>query len=160
GSAQIEDEAWTQFLGEVAGMFSPLPTAAQPWLEMFMNRNLFTGRTIHSVFEPEDMDPRLKGRARATEAAKLFSDALGATADAMSGVPIARQMADWLRLSPAEIDHVLYSYLGGGGRLAMRGADMALRDTEARGPAPAGQIGEMPFTGRFLARVPPPTAES
>lgn len=160
GAAQIEEQAWEQFVGTAADMFAPIPTAVQPWLEMWMNRDLFTGRTIHSIFEPEDLDPRLKGRARASETARLFSDVLNDAVDATDHTPVVRQFAEYFRLSPAEVDHVFYSYLGGAGRLALRAGDRLLRDVETRGEAPAGQLGEAPLTGRFLARVPPPTSES
>jgi len=141
-------------------MFNPVPTAVQPWLEIWLNRDLFTGRTIHSIFEPEDMDPRLKGRDRASEVARLFSDVLNDVADSMDGTAIIRKFADFLRLSPAEVDHLFSSYLGGAGRLAVNTASRALRDEATRGPAPAGQLADAPLTGRFVARTPPPTSES
>ncbi|MFS8629727.1 MAG: hypothetical protein LOD92_00845, partial [Bacillales bacterium] len=75
------------------------------------------------------------GRARASESARLLSDALNATADALDGTPIAQQIAEWLRLSPAQIDHLTYSYFGGTGRLVTRALDPLLRDEERLGGA-------------------------
>src|SRR5690606_22215166 len=80
--------------------------------------------------------------------------------DATDHTRFVRQLPEYFRLSPAGVDQIFYSYRGGTGRLALRAGDRLLRDVETRGEAPAGQLGEAPLTGRFLARVPPPTSES
>lgn len=78
--------------------FSPVPQMFQPALDVYSNRDAFTGRPIESA-GMEKLSPTLRDRASSTAPAKAIS-----SATAVFGEDFA--------LSPLQADHLIRGYLG------------------------------------------------
>lgn len=78
--------------------FSPVPQMFQPALDVYSNRDAFTGRPIESA-GMEKLSPTLRDRASSTAPAKAIS-----SATAVLGEDFA--------LSPLQADHLIRGYLG------------------------------------------------
>ncbi len=78
--------------------FSPVPQMFQPALDVYANRDAFTGRPIENA-GMERVSPTLRARATTTAPAKLISEATSA-------------LGDGLTLSPLQADHLIRGYLG------------------------------------------------
>ena len=78
--------------------FSPVPQAFQPVLDVYSNKDAFTGRPIENA-GMERLSPELRDRATSTAPARAIS-----SATAMLGENAA--------LSPVQVDHLIGGYLG------------------------------------------------
>ncbi|WXL27773.1 LPD38 domain-containing protein [Ectopseudomonas mendocina] len=78
--------------------FSPVPQAFQPSLDVYSNKDAFTGRPIESA-GMERMSPTLRARASTTAPAHMISEATSI-------------LGDDLTLSPLQADHLIQGYLG------------------------------------------------
>lgn len=78
--------------------FSPVPQAFQPALDVYSNKDAFTGRPIESP-GMERVSPTLRARATTTAPAQLISEATSV-------------LGDNLTLSPLQADHLIRGYLG------------------------------------------------
>nr|WP_298166485.1 LPD38 domain-containing protein [uncultured Pseudomonas sp.] len=78
--------------------FSPVPQAFQPALDVYANKDAFTGRPIESA-GMERVSPTLRARATTTAPAKIISEATSV-------------LGDGLTLSPLQADHLIQGYLG------------------------------------------------
>lgn len=78
--------------------FSPVPQMFQPALDVYANKDAFTGRPIESA-GMERVSPTLRARATTTAPAKVISHATSV-------------LGDGLTLSPLQADHLIQGYLG------------------------------------------------
>ena len=78
--------------------FSPVPQMFQPALDVYANKDAFTGRPIENA-GMERVSPTLRARATTTAPAKLISEATSV-------------LGDGLTLSPLQADHLIQGYLG------------------------------------------------
>ncbi len=81
-------------------------------VQMWANKDHFTGRPIVPP-ELEDVPPEYRYTPNTTESAKALSRALGGT-----------PLGDFMKLQePAQLEHLVQSYLGGSGMFVLTGAD-------------------------------------
>ena len=116
--------------------FNPLPQAMRPAIELWANKDFFTGRDI----EPLGLRRLSKTERRrhyTSETATLASRAMGGA------------------LSPVQVEHVVEGYFGWLGAAALgvldEGASMSLPERPAR------RIEDYPLVGRFVRGDPPRT---
>ena len=113
---------------------NPVPQAVKPILDLYSNKDSFTGRPIETM-GMERVDPQYRYTQNTSMVARGLSTAtLGA-------------------LSPVQFDHVIRGYFGWLGTFVVSGADYAIRPmtSEASRPAPdywkvatAGFVSELP----------------
>jgi hypothetical protein len=120
------------FLSSVPGYSSAgMPQAVKPILEVWTNKNFFSGNAIESA-RMERLSPQERFSASTTEAAKALAKAL----------PM---------LSPVKIEHLATGYFGQL-PLVIAGAADALFRREGAGVAPESRITEMPFVGQAFQK--------
>lgn len=100
--------------------FSPIPQAFQPVLDVYSNKDAFTGRDIESA-GMERLSPSQRSRASTTNIAKSISSGLENTAGAVFGKDSS------LVLSPVQIDHLIGAYLGWLGTSVTATADVVAK---------------------------------
>lgn len=92
----FRDRLWAMVTQTFA--FSPVPQAFQPALDVYSNKDAFTGRPIESA-GMEKVSPTLRARASTTAPAHLISEATSV-------------LGDDFTLSPLQADHLIQGYLG------------------------------------------------
>ncbi|MWV17577.1 hypothetical protein F3I16_16160 [Pseudomonas sp. L-22-4S-12] len=92
----FRDRLWAMVTQTFA--FSPVPQAFQPALDVYSNKDAFTGRPIESA-GMDKISPTLRARASTTAPAHLISEATSV-------------LGDDLTLSPLQADHLIQGYLG------------------------------------------------
>jgi hypothetical protein len=92
----FRDRLWAMVTQTFA--FSPVPQAFQPALDVYANKDAFTGRPIESA-GMEKVSPTLRARASTTAPAHLISEATSV-------------LGDDFTLSPLQADHLIQGYLG------------------------------------------------
>lgn len=100
--------------------FSPIPQAFQPVLDVYSNKDAFTGRDIETD-GMERLSPSQRSRASTTNIAKGISRGLENTAGAVFGKDSS------LVLSPVQIDHLIGAYLGWLGTSVTATADVVAK---------------------------------
>jgi len=119
------------FLSSVPGYTSMfMPQAVKPLLEVFTNKNFFSGQNIESP-AMENRSPEDRFTASTTEAAKA--------------------LAKVLPLSPVQIEHLARGYFGTAPLAIMAVASGLMRD-EGKGEAPERRISETPIIGTLFQR--------
>lgn len=119
------------FLSSVPGYSSLfMPQAVKPLLEVFTNKNFFSGQNIESV-AMQGRSPEERFNASTTEAAK----ALGKV----------------LPLSPIQIEHLARGYFGTAPLALMSVASGFMRE-ESKGEAPERRLSETPILGTVFQR--------
>ncbi|PRD26232.1 UNVERIFIED_CONTAM: traN [Trichonephila clavipes] len=92
----LRDRLWTMVTQTFA--FSPVPQAFQPALDVYSNRDAFTGRPIESP-GMDRVSPTLRARSTTMAPAHLISEATSV-------------LGSDLTLSPLQADHLIRGYLG------------------------------------------------
>jgi len=119
------------FLSSVPGYSSLfMPQAIKPLLEVFTNKNFFSGQNIESV-AMQNRSPEERFNTATTEAAK----ALGKV----------------LPLSPIQIEHLARGYFGTAPLALMSVASGFMRD-ESKGEAPDRRLSETPILGTVFQK--------
>ena len=119
------------FLGSVPGYTSMfMPQAVKPLLEVFTNKNFFSGQNIESA-AMQNRSPEDRFAASTTEAAKA--------------------LAKVLPLSPVQIEHLARGYFGTAPLAVMSVASGLMRD-EGKGAAPERRLSETPIFGTLFQR--------
>jgi len=126
----LDDEmTGTQFRKQVLKLFSdslsmnPVPQLVKPILDVYSNKDSFTGRPIESM----SME-RLKADYRFTDRTSMTARGLSTAANSVTGLVGAET------LSPVQIDHMLRGYFGWLGSFVVGAGDVIAR------PA-TGQVG-------------------
>nr|WP_299241355.1 LPD38 domain-containing protein [uncultured Halomonas sp.] len=86
--------------------FSPVPQAFQPALNVYANKDDFTGRPIESL-GMDRVSPEFRRRSSTTAVAQGLSNLLNSTVGAV-GSPDDNPLA----LSPVQVDHLIQGYFG------------------------------------------------
>lgn len=101
--------------------FSPVPQAVQPVLNIYSNKDDFTGRPIESM-GMDRLSPELRTRNNTTVFAEWISRGLNRTVGAI-GDPESNPLA----LSPVQVDHLIGGYFGQIGSTVAATGDTVLR---------------------------------
>lgn len=131
----VEDVPYTEFSKELKNTmldtfaFNPIPQAFKPMVELYANKNMFTGRDIESL--------GMKFRSK-TERYR------GGTTSIAKGVgkAISKVAPDGVTPSPVQIDHLVRSYGGWLSSTIVAGTDMLVREMIGSPVKPAKKIYE------------------
>ncbi|MFZ7320459.1 LPD5 domain-containing protein [Comamonas jiangduensis] len=127
--------------------FDPMPQAFKPLLDIYANKDSFTGRAIES-----QADQRLRPEDRYNERTSEVARFLGQV-----GLPDpARLMkGEYAGLSPKQIDHLLRGYFSWMATASTVASDMLLRNTVVdRGESPALRLKDVFLVGNFAEGLP------
>ena len=141
-----------RFLGRLAHMASdtfsmnPIPQAVKPLLDVYANKDSFTGRPIESM----GME-RLRPEDRYTGSTSELAKWLG-----QIGLPDpSRALAgEYRALSPVQIDALIRGYFSWLGVSATRMVDEGVRAVAERPARPAMQLRDVFFAGNFVEKLP------
>jgi hypothetical protein len=128
----------------------PLPTAINPFIEVWANRKLYSDRPIMPAWK-KDLPPKFQFSPNTSEAAK-------AVGDIVSKMPL---VGDTSAASPAAIEHFVKSWTGGAGKMILDGLDYSMETAGVSGRSvrPTRQLGDIPVVRALMARYPTPDAE-
>lgn len=127
--------------------FDPVPQAFKPLLDIYANKDSFTGRAIESL-----ADQRLRPEDRYNERTSEVARFLGQV-----GLPDpARLMkGEYAGLSPKQIDHLMRGYFSWMATASTVASDMLLRNTVVdRGESPAMRLKDVFLVGNFAEGLP------
>lgn len=127
--------------------FDPMPQAFKPLLDIYANKDSFTGRAIES-----QADQRLRPEDRYNERTSEVARFLGQV-----GLPDpARLMkGEYAGLSPKQVDHLLRGYFSWMATASTVASDMLLRNTVVdRGESPAMRLKDVFLVGNFAEGLP------
>lgn len=122
--------------------FNPTPQAVQPAMDIYANKDSFTGRPIEGM-GMDRLSPELRKRSNTTKAAEWISKGLNSTVGAI-GSPEDNPLA----LSPVQVDHLIGGYLGQVGSWVAGSGDVAWRVATGE-TAPASRWHEYQPIRRF-----------
>lgn len=160
-------EAFRDFEKAMLDAFLPnlTPQIAQPIIEQFSNRSLFTGTPIVPR-DAEKLLPEYQYNEYTTEAAKALGSIVGAfpglrdrsiedTTSLIGGV--ARSLS-----TPVLMENYIRSWTGGLGMYALQLADKALREAGALPDPekPTATLADIPVVKAFVVRYPSASAQS
>lgn len=117
--------------------FNPVPQAMFPPMEVFANRNIFTGAPIENLADQNRLP-----EARYSPYTSETMQALGQVTGPIAG------------LSPKELQHLWRGYTGTLGMYALGAADMISRRLQDKPPRPAMRVDRMPVVGSFIRAEP------
>ena len=115
---------------------NPIPQAVKPLLDLYANKDSFTGRPIETM-GMERLQPDYRFTASTSMPARAISTAGQAVASAAGGS----------FLSPVQIDHVLRGYFGWLGSFVVGGADMAIRPLTSEPTRPTADYWKLATQG-------------
>ena len=137
---EVHGELFAERLGHTLGQtlsFNPIPQALMPPLEIYANKNMFTGRPIENM-GMQRLSPEMRKRAWTSQTAIGMSQGLSKVA------------WDKVTLSPVQIEHLVNGYFGWVGGTTMAATDMLISRPLAQSAAqPSRRIGDYPVIGRF-----------
>lgn len=125
---------------------NPTPQAIKPWVDLYANKDSFTGRAI----EPDAIKaerPKDRATPLTTEGAILLGQ-LGIPN------PFEGVKGNYEPLSPVQLDFLLKGYLGWVGTSIAAAFDWAIRPAMDRGARPAMSLKDTFFLGNFLETIP------
>jgi hypothetical protein len=118
------------FLLSIPGYSSVAPQAVKPLLEVWTNKNFFSGQQIESA-SMQNRSPEERFNASTTEAAKM--------------------LAKVLPLSPVQVEHIARGYFGTAPLALMSVASSFMRE-ETKGEAPERRLSEIPVMGSLFQK--------
>lgn len=127
--------------------FDPVPQAFKPLLDIYANKDSFTGRAIES-----QADQRLRPEDRYNERTSEVARFLG-----QMGLPDPAQLVkgEYTGLSPKQIDHLLRGYFSWMAAASTVASDAVLRNTVVdRGEAPDLRLKDAFLVGNFVESLP------
>jgi hypothetical protein len=124
--------------------FNPMPQAFQPILEVYANKNSFTGRPIESLgMQLSNLSPTQRKRAWTSETAIGMSQVM----DKVSWGKVV--------LSPVQIEHLVNGYFGWMGAQILGATDSLLTRPLSGAPEPPSKrMTDYPVLKRFLKEHP------
>lgn len=130
--------------------FDPVPQAFKPLLDVYANRDSFTGRAIET-----QADQRLRPQDRYTERTSEVAKLLGSW-----GLPDPAQLlkGEWRDLSPKQVDHLLRGYFSWMAAAGTTVSDLALRPMLDRGERPEMRLKDVFVVGNFAESLPTGTS--
>lgn len=147
----VDDKATGKMFGErllhMLGStfaFNPIPQMLQPTLDIYSNKDSFTGRQIETMGQ-QRLSPSQRTTDRTTAAAELLGNGMEAVLGADSSYT----------LSPIQIDYLISGYFGQVGAWAVGQADV-LRNTLSENERPARHWYEYQPIRRFYKNLEDP----
>lgn len=124
----------------------PVPQAFKPLLDIYANKDSFTGRAIES-----QADQRLRPQDRYNERTSEVARLLGSW-----GLPDPAQLikGDYTGLSPKQIDHLLRGYFSWAATAVTTMTDYTLRPVMDRGERPDMRMRDWFIAGNFVESLP------
>ncbi len=130
-------------LGDNLAM-NPIPQAVKPLLDIYANKDSFSGRPIESM-GMERLKSEYRFNVSTSMVARGASTALNTVTGAVGGEA----------LSPVQIDHLVRAYFGWLGTFVVAGADMAIRPLTSEPARPQADYLKVVTQG-FLRTLPEP----
>jgi hypothetical protein len=126
--------------------FNPVPQAFKPLLDLYANKDSFTGRAIES-----QADQRLRPQDRYSERTPEVAKFLGGL-----GLPDPAQLVkgEYSALSPKQVEHLVRGYFSWVGTAAMTVSDFGLRPLAGRGERPDMRLKDVFIAGNFVENLP------
>ena len=126
--------------------FNPVPQAFKPLLDLYANKDSFTGRAIES-----QADQRLRPQDRYSERTPEVAKFLGGL-----GLPDPAQLVkgEYSALSPKQVEHLIRGYFSWVGTAAMTVSDLGLRPLADRGERPDMRLKDVFIAGNFVENLP------
>ena len=126
--------------------FDPVPQAIKPLLDIYSNKDSFTGRAIES-----QADQRLRPQDRYNERTSEVARLLGGW-----GLPDPAQLlkGDYVGLSPKQVDHLLRGYFSWVATAGTTVSDYVVRPALDRGERPAMRLRDVFLAGNFAEGLP------
>lgn len=126
--------------------FDPVPQAFKPLLDIYSNRDSFTGRAIESQAD-QRLRPEDRYNERTSEAARLLGS---------WGLPDPAQLlkGEWVGLSPKQVDHLFRGYFSWAASATAAVTDFAIRPALDRGDRPAMRLKDVFLAGNFVESLP------
>ncbi|CAM3407375.1 LPD5 domain-containing protein [Paracidovorax anthurii] len=126
--------------------FDPMPQAFKPLIDIYSNKDSFTGRAIES-----QADQRLRSQDRYDERTSEVARMLGSW-----GLPDPARLlkGEWADLSPKQVDYLLRGYFSWAGTTAVAAADAIARPALDRGERPDMRLKDMFVVGNFAESLP------
>ncbi len=116
--------------------FNPIPQAFKPVLDVYANKDSFTGRDIETM----GMDRYLKSERidrKTSEVARFLGSAGNVT-----------------NISPVQVDHMIKAYFGWLGTAVTTATDYGIRPLMGRPERPSMELKDVFFVGNFAASLP------
>ena len=149
----VNDEATGKLFAQRMGhmmtdtfSFSPVPQMLQPALDIYANKDSFTGRPIESM-GMDRLSPELRKRYSTSKLGTGLSQLLNSTIGAI-GDPDSNPAA----LSPVQVDHLIEGYLGALGTWMLGGTDSMVRFMQGE-DAPSKRLYEFQPIRRFYSNL-------
>lgn len=151
--AMFSDEMDSQrFMERISHMvsqtfaFDPIPQAVKPLLDIYSNKDSFTGRAIES-----QADQRLRPQDRYSEKTSEVARFLG-----QMGLPDPAQLVkgEYTGLSPKQVDHLLRGYFSWVATAATTATDQLVRPMLDRGDRPDMRLKDVFIAGNFVEGLP------
>ena len=126
--------------------FDPVPQAFKPLLDIYSNKDSFTGRAIESQAD-QRLRPEDRYNERTSEAARLLGS---------WGLPDPAQLlkGEWVGLSPKQVDHLFRGYFSWVASAVATATDYAIRPALDRGDRPAMRLKDVFLAGNFVESLP------
>ena len=116
--------------------FNPTPQAVKPMLEIYANKNAFTGRPIESM-SVKNLSPAERKRVWTSQTAVKTSAVMDSV------------VWDDVVLSPVQMEHLVRGYFGWLGTTALAGSDSIIESAMDLPVKPAKKITDYPIVKRF-----------
>jgi len=124
----------------------PTPQIVKPILDIYANKDSFTGRSIESTRDQQE-----RPQDRYDEHTSMIARALG-----QMGLPNPAALAkgQYEGLSPKQIDFMIKGYLGSVGAMSVTALDYGLRPLSGQGSRPDMRLKDVFLAGDFVSTVP------
>ncbi|SFE18967.1 LPD5 domain-containing protein [Paracidovorax konjaci] len=148
-SDEMTGERFRQRLAHMVSQtfsFDPMPQAFKPLIDIYSNKDSFTGRAIES-----QADQRLRSQDRYDERTSEVARMLGSW-----GLPDPARLlkGEWADLSPKQVDYLLRGYFSWAGTTAVAAADAIARPALDRGERPDMRLKDVFVVGNFAESLP------
>lgn len=148
-SEEMDGKRFMERIGHMVSQtfaFDPMPQAFKPLLDIYANKDSFTGRAIES-----QADQRLRPEDRYNERTSEVARFLG-----QMGLPDpARLMkGEYAGLSPKQVDHLLRAYFSWAATAVATVSDYPLRWAADRGERPDMRLKDAFLVGSFVESLP------
>jgi hypothetical protein len=124
----------------------PTPQIVKPLVDVYANKDSFTGRQIESTKEQQE-----RPQDRFDNNTSMLARALG-----QIGLPNPVELAkgQYTGLSPKQIDFLIKGYLGGVGAMSVTAMDYGLRPLSGQGARPDMRLKDVFLAGDFAESLP------
>lgn len=117
--------------------FNPIPQLFKPFIELYANKDMFTGRAIEGMAD-EGKLPSARYNEYTSETMRTLSAAL----------------PEALGASPKRLEHLMHGYLGALGMYALGASDMMVRRLSGMPELPASRMDSLPVLKAFYQEKP------